>query len=355
MYVNGILDNDYTVNNNNITFNGSTLTAGTVVTVYAFKSIDGTGIMTVSDEITALQNQYETISGASKFIYKCTGLNDNISLSQIAQAIYNGSYTASSVTAAANAFLTALGGNTYLSTLTDASQIKIDVMGVCGVSAPFAGNGTSESRYRWFSLGKDAVSEMRVIFDFAKCDKINVACSSGENVIIYGTDLNIKNINIVATGTAANTSITMVAGYTNEGKMNFEDCKFKAVSTGNARISEHGTFTNCDCYVQSSAGQAYCFKPKSIGLIRLFGGRFFAYNLTSSGISSAIAHTSTGDTDAVFMAYNIHAPIVALQNYSQGFLVVANAGNSIIDGVVSRLTSSGSYHTITNKIDKNKA
>ena len=91
VYVNGIFDTRHTVLNGVISFEG-TLVAGTVITVNCYKSIDGTGIMDVADEITELQNAVSALSGVSKFTYKCTGVNDNISLSQIAQALIDGSY-----------------------------------------------------------------------------------------------------------------------------------------------------------------------------------------------------------------------------------------------------------------------
>ncbi len=96
VYVNGILDSRHSISDDVITFEGS-LVAGTKIIVNCYKSIDGTGIMTVADEITELQNAVATLSGVSKYTYKCTGSNDNISLSQIAQAILNKSYVQADV------------------------------------------------------------------------------------------------------------------------------------------------------------------------------------------------------------------------------------------------------------------
>lgn len=77
VYVNGFLADDYSVSGSTITF-GTQLIAGTEVTVLAYKSIDGTGIMSVSDEITQLQNAYAALSGVSNYTYTCNGLNDNV-------------------------------------------------------------------------------------------------------------------------------------------------------------------------------------------------------------------------------------------------------------------------------------
>lgn len=358
VYVNGFLQNettDYTINNNIITFLGLPLIAGTEITVKCYKSVETTGIMSVADEITELQNQMTQVIGNGKFVYVCTGLNDNISLSQIAQAFINGSYVTTDVTNAAKAFLEALGGNTYLAGLAADTQISIDIVGKCSATSPYSGNGTT-SACKWFSLGDATTTSKKLIFNFAKCEKINITCGGNtENIIFYGADLHIKDVNIKAQSQATGCKITMIQAPVNTGRITADDCRFEIITTGAAQIAEHGTYTNCYAYISSGSAAAYCFKPKSTGLIRLIGGEFYAYGWTSSGISSAIMHTSAGDTDAVLIAENIHCPVVARTNFTQGYLSVANAGNTIINGVVSRLTSSGNYNNITNQIDKNKA
>lgn len=346
---------DYTLNNNIITFLGLPLIAGTEITVKCYKSIEATGILSVADEITELQNQMAQVIGNGKFVYVCTGLNDNISLSQIAHAFINGSYVSTDVTTAAKAFIEALGGNNYLAGLASDTQIRIDIVGKCSATTPYSGNGTT-SAYKWFSFGDATPTNKKIIFNFAKCEKININCGANtENIVFYGADLHIKDVNIKAQSQATGCKITMVQAPVNTGRITADDCRFEITTTGAALIAEHGTYTNCYAYVLSGSAAAYCFKPKNTGLIRLFGGEYYAYGWTNSGISSAITHTSASDTDAVLIAENIHCPIVERTNYTQGFLSVANAGNTIINGVVSRLTSSGSYNTITNQINKNKA
>lgn len=354
VYVNGILDNRYTVNNNIITFAG-TLVAGTVVTVNAYKSIDGTGIETVAGEITALQNAVAALDGVSKFTYKCTGLNDNISLSQIAQAFYSGAYVPAEVTTAANAFLTAIGGNTYLAGLSAEAQITIDVVGRLGVTTPFAGSGTSASRYRYFGLGVAGSGNKRVIFDFAKCEKITVACSANtENIIFYGTDLYIENANVYAYSNGTSCSITMLAGSANNGNMNFDNCRFSISSSGNAIIATNGNFTNCYCIVKSSAGDGICFDAKTASLVRLIGGTYYSY-INSSGVSrAAVINVATSETDAVVIAHNINCPTVSETGYMQRHIAIANVGGVYINGVCSTMTTSGSAVTIAGQIWKSK-
>lgn len=357
VYVNGILETlttDYTISGSVLTFSG-TLTAGTEVEVKCFKSIDGTGIMTVSDEITQLQNQVAGLTSAAKFTYTCTGVDDNISLSQIAQAIISGSYVASSVTAAAAAFLSGIGGNTFLGNLTSNSQVEIEVVGeTLNATTPYAGSGTASSRYRWFSLGASTAGEKKIIFDFAKCGKITVAPNaSTSNVIFFGTDLILRNVNCSVYTTASGCDVEMIAGATNTGNIDVSDCRFVLRTSGKAVIASNGNFTNCYCKCTSAAGHAQCFTPKSASLIRLIGGTYYAYVGVSTN-TGAIFYTTTGEADAVIMAYNINCPVVAVSGYYQSYLAVGYDGNTYINGVITTLNTLGSYVTVNGKVSKTK-
>lgn len=355
VYVNGIFDTNYTLNGTVLTFTG-TLNAGAVVTVNCYKSIDGTGIMTVADEITELQQQFATLDGISDYTYQCTGVDDNISLSQIAQAFLNGSYTASSVTTAARSFLSAIGRNSYLAAFPTDGQITIKVVGTLGATTPFAGNGTAESRYRWFSLGNANSPEKKITFDFENCPQIRITCGAAtKNIIFYGTDLNIKNANVYATGANANTDIYMCIGSSNYGLMNFDNCRFKIVTAGIAIISENGTFTNCILHCKSAAGNAYCIDAKAASLVRLIGGTFYAYTGTASG-TSAIINVASTETTAVVNALNISCPTQAQTSYRQAYLAITNAGMTQIDGAITILSPSGSAscRNIINTIARSK-
>ncbi len=353
VFVNGIFDKRHTISGSVITFMG-TLVAGTVVTVNCYKSIDGTGIMTVADEITQLQNQVATIIGTNKFVFTCTGLNDNIALSEIAQAIYNGSYTVGSLSASAEAFLSALGGNTYLAQLPAEAQVEIDVVGKLGVTTPAAGSGTTESRYRWFNFGVAGTGEKKIIFNFSKCQKITIACTANtNNIIFYGTDLNVRNANTYAYSNGNGCAITMVAGSANNGYINVDNCRFSVSTSGNAVISENGTFANCHCIVKSTDGNAVCFSAKSASLIRLIGGTYYAY-VGNSSKSAVIMSIVSGETSAVILAHNINAPTVSLTGFSQKNLASAGVGNIYIDGVVSTMESAGATVQIQGQIWKSK-
>lgn len=356
VFVNGILETlttDYTLANTVLTFSG-TLTAGTEVEVKCYKSIDGTGIMDVSDEITELQNQYATLNGVSKYTYKCTGANDNISLSEIAQALHTGSYVAANVTAAANAFLTALGGNTFLAAMSPEAQITIDVVGRLGATTPVAGAGTTESRYRWFGLGVAAATDKRIKFDFSKCEKITINCSANtNNIIFYGTDLYITGANVYAYSNSSGVTITMADGSYDYGYIHFKHCRLNISTSGTAIIAENGTFINCWCRCISRASHALCFTPKSNGLIRLIGGTYYAY-IATSGMTAAICYTYSTETNAVLIAQNINCPTVAMTGFSQQYLAVGYGGSTLIQGVVSTMTTLGNALNISGQIWRSK-
>lgn len=355
VYVNGILDTRYTVSGTVITFVGS-LIAGTKVTVNVYKSIDGTGIMTVADEITQLQNQFATLDGISKFTYKCTGLNDNIALSQIAQAILDGSYTVGTLSTAAEAFLSAIGGNTYLASLSSDAHITITVSGILGATSAFAGTGTADNRYKWFSLGQAQGKAKKVIFDFAKCPKIDIApAANTSSIVFFGTDLEIRNANVLAHSSGANCNITMALGSSAWGVLNFSNCNFVVLTTGKAIICDSGNFTDCNLHVKSSGDNAYCIDGKEEGLARLNGCTCFAYVGSSAKIASVFNVEST-QTNAVIMAVNINCPTVAQQGYQQQYLARSNNGMTLINGVVSTMTCSGNaaYRNVIAQIWKSK-
>lgn len=352
VFINGLYSTDYAANNNTITFT-TTLSAGTDIDVLVYKSIDGTGIMSVSDEITQLQNEYATLDGVSKLVYKATGRNDNVALSEIAQAIFAGSYDPTQVSAATNDFFTALGGNTWLASLYDYSQITIEVVGKLHVSTPAYGSGTVSSRYRYFNFSQIQHSDRRITFDFARAETIEIAPSADtNNIIFYGTDLNIRNASVDVEGDGGNCNISMIIG-SQAGDINAENCRFDLMGSGDLKIAEQGTFINCDCRVRSEAGNSFVFNPKSANLIRVIGGRHLAYAMVS-GKTAAVFYTPSTETNAVIMATNINCPTVSESGYWQQYLSLAYAGNTVIDCVISTMNSGGGQNTITNQIWKSK-
>ena len=353
VYVNGFLTDSYTANNNVLTFDAQ-LNAGATIIVNSYKSIDGTGINSVADEITQLQNQVAALDGDCKFVYNCTGSDDNISLSQIAEAIQTATIP-NDATAAASAFLTSCGGLTWLQNLDADAQVTIEVVGKLGVSTPYYGSGASGNRYRYFNFSQIQHSDMRIMFDFSKADTIYITPESNtSNIIFYGTDLHIKGAKVFVVETVAGCDVAMIVG-SNPGDVTVENCDFEISTSGVAKLAEHGTFLNCSAVMKSSAGNAFCFAPNGDDLIRVIGGRYLAYVKNTNTYNAAIFMTYADKTNAVTLAQNVNCPTVSVAGYYQQYLSIGNAGKTIIDGVVSTMNSTGSYNTINNQIWLSKA
>lgn len=345
----------YSVSGRTITFAASRqYIFGTVISVNVYKSIDGSGLDSIVDEFTELQQTVASMDGTSKFTYKLTGTDDNISLSQIAQALIDGEYDASQCTTAAAAFLNNLGSD-FFTNLNDDAQITIYVEGQnLTATSAFAGAGTSASRFRWFSFGQTGSTDRKITFDFAKCQNISIVpASSTSNIIFYGTDIHVKNARVSVFTANSDINIDMVASSYQTGDITFEDCEFSVLTTGNVTLAQNGVFTNCRAYLRSSGGNCFAFCPKSAALIRVIGGTYFTY-IKASGKIASVIYVYAAETDAVVVATNISCPTKSLSGYSQAYLSTALAGKVYISGVTSTQTSQGSYNEIVGQIWKSK-
>lgn len=353
VFVNGFYQSAWQISGTTITFE-NTLTAGTKITVNVYKNIDGTGLDTIVDDVEELQDAVASMDGTSKFTYKATGINDNIALSEIAQAIINGEYDGSSISASAKAFLDNLGAS-FFANLNEDAQVTIRVSGgnLLAVT-PFDGSGTAASRFRWFSLGQTGKTDRKVTFDFSDCQNISIfTYANTSSIIFYGTDLHIKNARVSIFTANEGVNVDIFASSYAYGNITVDDCEFSVLTTGNVTLAQNGTFTNCKALLRSSDGSCYGFCPKNDGLIRVNGGTFYTYIKASGKVASVFLITS-GETNAVAMANNIFCPTVALSGFSQQYLSTAYAGKVYINGVVSTQTSQGSYNEIVGQIWKSK-
>lgn len=353
VYINGFYEPSYTIAGTTITFE-NTLTAGTEITVCVYKNIDGTGLDTIVEAVEELQDAVASMDGTSKFTYKLTGTNDNIALSEIAQAIIDGEYDGSNISVAAKEFLDNLGSS-FFDYLNEDAQVTIRVEGQnMTVTTPFAGAGTAASRYRWFSFGQTGITTRKVTFDFEECQNISVVPpANSSNIVFYGTDIHVKNARVSVYTANASVNIDMIASSYANGNITFDDCEFTVLTTGNVTLCQNGTFTNCRAKLQSSGGNCYCFCPKTAGLIRVIGGTFYTY-IRASGMVASVFYVASGETNAVAMATNISCPTTAISGYSQQYLSSASTGAVYITGVISTMTTNGNATTIVGQIWKSK-
>lgn len=297
--INKVKNIDYTVNSNtqtSLTFVDE-LIAGTLVDIYVYKSIDGTGLGSVSDEITELQNEVATFKNIGEYIYICNGINDNKNLSDIAQEFWT--------------------------TAPENSTLTINVYGTFGVTAPYGGDGSSISRYRWFSLGTtNASSNKRVIFDFLNCSLINLMLqpSSDTHYIVFdNTNFSIKNANIRVSRPNAPTVGSCVVFSSTTGRVIAENCKFNISGSLINRIAYSGTFINCIGQVSHSysGGVTACFEPSNNCLLRIENGEYTATNTYSSiSYNDAVVYIPSSAPNAVVITNGVNCPNITGSAYS---------------------------------------
>lgn len=302
VFVNGILKTEtveYTITGSVLTF-GATLIAGTEIEVKCYKSIDGTGIQSVSDEITALQNAVAALESEADYVYHCTGINDNVKLSQIAEAWLN-------------------GGSDY-------GSKTVRVFGTFGCSAPYAGSGTSTNPYRWISVGTDFATNRRIVFDFSSCGQISLPITAGtHNVVFYGHNAHIIGASVIANQTATETVIHVFNSYS--GAVRCENCRFWLTAYRASRVGQTGTFVNCRASIANVTENSYCFLPFTDSLLRIDGGEFYAYTGASSA-QSAVVGQSAANSVSILNAVN--APTLARSGFYQTNSVLQWAGGGIL-------------------------
>lgn len=303
-YVNGILEHEnvnYTLDGADsiLTFSG-TLTAGTEVIVKVYKSIDGTGIESVADEITALQNAVAALQSESDYVYHCNGIDDNVKLSQIADAW--------------------LGSNTQY----DSKIVR--VYGAFGCSVPYAGAGTSANPYRWISVGFAEATNRRIVFDFTGCGQISLPITAGtHNVVFYGQNAHIIGANVIASQTGTETVIHGFNSYS--GTVRAENCRFWFTAYRASRVGQTGTFVNCRASIANVTENSYCFLPFTDSLLRIEGGEYYAYSGASTA-QSAVVGQSAANSVSILNAVN--APTLARSGFYQTNSVLQWAGGGIL-------------------------
>ena len=329
VYVNGILETegaDYTLNGSTktITFTG-TLIAGTEVIVMAYKSVDGTGIESISDEITALQNAVAEMHTTGEYEYICNGVDDNVQISNIIK--------------------------TWLAAGTDYATFKLNVYGTLGIKAAYGGSGTSSSPYRWFEIGSGSASNRRAVVDFSACSQITInAPDDSYNTVFYGLNVTVIGAGVIASGGASITMFSTVAAT----QANAERCRFWITSAA-GYIARGGTFRDCRATMTISAGDAYVFNVLSGGLLRIFGGEYYAYAPT--GATSMIVYVNAAQTGAVVNTYSMSCPTNARSGYVQTFAVNCLTGDACCSftDTITLLTMQADGQNIRGTIKQSKA
>lgn len=302
VFVNGILKTEtaeYSIAGSVITF-GASLIAGTEIEVKCYKSIDGTGIMSVADEITELQNAVAALNTTGDYEYICNGVDDNVKLSEIAQAWLNGG--------------------------TDYGSKTIKVYGTFGATAAYAGDGTAANPYRWFSVGSDEAKNRRITFDFSNCGQISLPIIGGTyNTVFHGNNAHIIGASVITNQTATETVIHVFNSYA--GAVYAENCRFWITAYRDSRVGQTGTFVNCRASVANVINNSYCFLPFTDSLLRINGGEYYAYSGSSSAQSAVVGQSAA---NAVTILNGVNAPTLARSGFYQTNSVLQWAGGGVL-------------------------
>lgn len=303
VYVNGVLDyegDDYTLSGTILTFSG-TLTGGTEVVVKVFKSIDGTGINSVADEITELQNTVADLASEQEYIYICNGIDDNVKLSEVAQTWLD-------------------GGTDY-----DSKIVRVYGSFVC--SAPVGGSGSAGNPYKWISVGGTSAKNRKIVFDFSGCSQISVPITAGTyNIIFAGVDAHIIGANVTATQTESGTIIRM---FSNDAKrVDAENCRFWITGYQDSLIACNGNFVNCRASVANLTANSYCFMPYALGLLKITGGEYYAYTGASSSKSAVVGQSNVS---AASILYGVSAPTLSRSGFYQTNSLYQVAGGGMMN------------------------
>lgn len=303
VYTNGVRESpsNYTIVNDTSLVFTSAKVAGTKVQVVVWKFLDGEGLSTALSQYQSLQTIVMNLQNVDAYNYVCNGVNDNVKLSQIAQAWLTGG--------------------------TDYGSKRINVYGVFGCSAPYAGAGTAASRYEWIKVGTTAAANRKIIFDFTACGAITLPITAGTyNDVFAGKDAHIIGANVICNQSGAGTRIRMFSS--DGGTVRAEDCRFWITAYQDSIISSNGTFTNCRGSVANAyATNSYCFLPSNNGILRINGGEYYAYTGGSSSQSAIVGQSAS---NAVSILYAVSAPTLSRSGFYQTNSLIQYAGGGMM-------------------------
>lgn len=254
---NVLLDSQYTISGNVITFKSAILTGNAIqINVWHFQ--DGSGSM---DDLNKVLLELIEVRNSTKYYYHCNGVNDNVKLSEIAQNFLAG--TGDFVGINANA------------------QMEIVVCGDCGISRYYSGSGTQADPYKYFAFGRPSTSTRTIYFNFSNCSRIIVNCPATSGLystIFSGADINVRNVALhVATG--YNVDIF------NGTNVHCQDSEFWMATTNDCCVGRCcGVFENIRTSITSASGNAYCFYSNG-NLTRIIGGTHYAWTGSTSKVA----------------------------------------------------------------------
>ena len=195
------------------------------------------------------------------------------------------------------------------------------------MTAPAQGEGTTASPYSWFNFTKQVETSRLLTLDFSNASGINPTLTNGtSNYIFRGEDINIIGASVIVSNTNANTNVKVFG--TTSGRVYAEKCRFWVTAYNNSLIASTGTYVNCRGSVANAASNSYCFNTASGGIVRLYGGEWYAYTGDSNLISGIVGQSGT---DAVSILYGVNAPQVERSGYTQKYSIYQTATGGMVN------------------------
>lgn len=341
VYTNGLLEiptTDYRVQvqDNNVTSLIFTQQkqAGTEIVILCYKSIDGTGLGSVSGEITALQNQVAALEDIDEFYYFCNGSTDNVQISTLVQNFLNGS-------------------------TSDNRKMKLHICGTFGATAAVTGAGSPADPFRWFNFTPTNATNRSVTLDFHNCSPISIQPPGGKfNNVFYGDGYTIEGLTLTAGSSSYST--LHLAGAVGGSKIAFRDCNLTltgAWAGGTIYWSDMGDYTDCKIVVINYLSNAAVFNlTENADFVRIFGGYYYAYTGASGGYGAGI-YIAPNLTSAAAFATGAAFPSTAKASLSQTNAGRINSGYFTAVGLITPLpitTTSNATASITGTIALDK-
>lgn len=306
VYVNGLAESE---NNYNISIDGGFIivnfktskASGSKIKVVIDNFIDGEGMTTALSDYLQWKEAVAKLEQANEYTYICNGVNDNVKLSEIAQAWLNGG--------------------------TDYGSRTIKVHGTFGATNPYGGDGTSVSPYTWLRVGTAEKTNRKIIFDFTNCGELVFPIVSGTyNSIFFGVNAHIVGANVIVNQNGEGTIVRMFSSYL--GSVYAENCRFWITSYKDSVVGYNGTFINCRASISNVINNSYCFVPSTNSVVKVVGGEYYSYTGDSTKQSAIVGQSGT---EAVSILYGVSAPTLARSGYYQTNSILQFTGGGIVN------------------------
>ena len=338
VYVNGIRLNsdEYTYDLGVVTLTNALDVIGTKVEFVVIKSVDGSDAETVISQVEDLQGRVTALENSEEtFIYKCTGIDDNKKLSQLAQDFLS----------ASNDFA---GTPAY-------AQMTVLVVGTLGISDVDSGSGSNDDPYVWFNLGKyknlntdinTVTSTRKIIFDFSNATRISVGNRSGGSsgnatVLFGGSDLTIKGVQAVLGGQSSSLY------WFNGDNVNVFDSELYLNATSIAvGTQKGGMFKNCRLSVTSDNSKAIALNSDGTTILKAVDCYILCYNGTGVSDESVCILAEANKTNSVVIVERCNMPLVTRNGYKQSQTIKINSGYcSLVSNVLGKASTKYSSDT----------